>query len=249
MMLKPVLVLLTCSLMLISWSSAQDMGVLTAESVYRTITVDGDISDWEGIPPAVQDTTGDGGIHYDFAAAYLANDLDNLYIRITFSEPQPYGSFYWYMNIAFDTDLNTMTGHQWPVDFGSEFNVQGPQLFDQRCGEWVCIIDEPSSENGWGNFFNINVAPLNDQNVLDIELAIPRDVVYKNMEDGNPGLSNPDETPLFDPEFNDFVVLFETENENFESVEWMPDPDTANAAGIIYTFEDTPADVTLWNLH
>ena len=72
MMLKPVLVLLTCSLMLISWSSAQDMGVLTAESYTGP-------SRWMAISATgreslVQDTTGDGGIHYDFAAAYLAND-------------------------------------------------------------------------------------------------------------------------------------------------------------------------------
>lgn len=227
-----------------------DVGIVTASPVYKTITIDGDMNDWAGIQPAVRDETGDGGFQYDFEAAYLANDRDHFYIRVTFSEPQPYGSFFWYMNIGFDTNLDSTTGHRWLTDFGSEFIIQGTSIFDQRCGDWVCIIDEPGDANGWGTFANAEVAPLNDQNVKDIEISIRRDLVYKDMENGQPGLSNPDETPLFDPELNEFIVVFETEDESFTSAEWMPDPDPdTNQTGVSYIFADAPAEVPAWEIH
>ena len=53
----------------------------TAAAEYRVITVDGDIADWDGIPPLVTDPKGD----YDFSpsedikAVYTANDNNNLY--------------------------------------------------------------------------------------------------------------------------------------------------------------------------
>ncbi|NPU97388.1 MAG: hypothetical protein HPY51_09240 [Candidatus Omnitrophica bacterium] len=229
--------------------SQEYYGIVTAVPVYRTIVVDGDVSDWDGIAPACLDPSGDGGLHYDFAACYLANDRDYFYFRITFTSPQPYGDYFWYLNTGFDTDMDSNTGHRWPAVFGSEFNIQGRQVFDQRCGDWVCTIDPASEENLWGTFAYVDVAPM-EGNVTDVEFAIRRDLVYKNMEDGQPGLSNPDESPLFDPEFNDFILVFETEDETFTSVEWMPDTDpNSNETGIIYTFAPPPADVPGWDLY
>jgi hypothetical protein len=43
-------------------------------SEYRTITIDGDMSDWDGVPVAATDATGDGGSGRDMTAIYLAND-------------------------------------------------------------------------------------------------------------------------------------------------------------------------------
>jgi hypothetical protein len=233
------------------WISAQEsVGVVEAKSVYKKITVDGDIAEWQGVPAACVDKTGDGGAHYDFGAAYLANDKENLYIRLTFAEPQPFGSFYWYMNIAFDTDLDPTTGHRWLTNFGSEFIIQGRQIFDQRCGDWACTVDPQSADNNWGTFAYAEAAPLGEGNVSDVEFSIRRDLVYKNMEDGQPNLSNPDESPLFDPAWDGFTIMFETEDENYQSVEWLPDPDpNTNDIGAIYFFAQPPVDVPFWELY
>lgn len=232
-------------------SAAQEsVGIVDAKAVYKKITVDGNVTDWQGVEPACADKTGDGGVYFDFAAAYLANDKDNLYIRLTFSEPQPYGSFFWYMNVAFDTDLDPATGNHWLTTFGSEFIIQGAQIFDQRCGNWVCTVDPQSADNNWGTFAYAEVVPMEEGDALDIEYSIRRDLVYKNMEDGQPNLSNPDESPLFDPEIGGFVILFETENADYQSVEWMPDPDpTTNEIGVYYFFAQPPAEVNDWELH
>ncbi|HQH70967.1 MAG TPA: hypothetical protein PK360_02695 [bacterium] len=244
-----VLVFVILGLAGIPGLAQDDYGIVTANPVFRTIQVDGDVSDWTGIAPACQDPSGDGGLHYDFAAAYLANDKDYFYFRIEFTSPQPYGDFFWYLNTGFDTDMDSTTGHRWLANFGSEFNIQGRQVFDQRCGDWVCTLDPASEENLWGTFAYAEVAPM-EGNVKDVEFAIRRDLVYKNMEDGQPGLSNPDESPLFDPAYSDFVLVFETEDENYTSAEWMPDPDPAtNDIGIVYTFAQPPADVAGWDLY
>ena len=225
-----------------------DTGVITAKPVYKTITADGNIDDWKGIDPVCTDSADDGGLYYDFAAAYLANDKNNLYIRITFTTPQPYGSYFWYMNTAFNADQDTATGHGWKIPFGSEFNIQGTQVFDQRCGSWVCIDGEPGDDNGWGTFAYATVAPMDSTNVKDIEIALPRNLVYKNLPDGKPGLSNPDETPLFITDT--FTILFETQDENYQSVEFMPNPDPdTQEAGVIYTFAQPPVSVTMWDVY
>ena len=244
-------VLLFAVVLGVSVFAQETQGVITAKSVYRVIQVDGDVKDWDGIPPACIDPTGDGGAHYDFAAAYVANDKNNLYFRITFAETTSYGEYFWYINTAFDTDLDSNTGHKWSIVFGSEFNIQGTKVFDQRSGSWVSLEGESNEENDWGAFAYVPVSPT-DSAILskDVEFAVPRNLVYKNLDNGKPGLSNPDGSPLFDPTTNTFKMVFETEDENYSSVEWMPDPDPdTREAGIIYTFAQAPAPVNAWELY
>ncbi len=250
MIRKSLLGLVLLSLPGVAAVAQESVGLVEAVSTYKTITVDGNVEDWAGIEAACTDATGDGGAYYDFAAAYVANDKDNIYIRLSFSEPQPYGNYFWYMNIAFDTDWDTSTGHGWSVNFGSEFCLQGRQIFDQRCGDWVCTIDPQSADNNWGTFAYASVEPISEENCKDIEISISRDLVYKNMDDGQPGLSNPDESPLFDPAYDNFVILFETEDENYQSAEWMPNPDPAtNDGGVLYFFAAPPAELPAWEMY
>lgn len=231
-------------------SAQESVGIVDAKAVYKVIAVDGNVNDWQGIQPACTDVTGDGGLYYDFKAAYIANDKDYVYIRLTFADPEPFGSFYWYMNIAFDADMDPSTGHRWLSNFGSELIIQGEQIFDQRCGDWACTIDPQSADNNWGTFAFADIEPMDDGTTQDIEISIRRDLVYKDMDDGQPGLSNPDESPLFDPFYGGFIIMFETEDENFQSVEWMPDPDpNTNEIGVYYFFAPTPAAVQDWELH
>jgi len=235
--------LLTCTI-----CAQEEEGFIFVDSVYATITIDGDMSDWADIPVIYEDTIGDGGEHFDFAAAYIANDANNLYIRVTFAEPEPYGEYPWFLNIGFDTDLNPNTGFGWAPGFGAEWVVQGASVFDQRDCEFVCIEGETGPENNWGAFYFVDVAPLEE--TTDFEVAIPRDLTFVNDENGLPGLSNPDGSPLFDPAFDEFVMVFETEDAEFNSVEWMPNPNLVTGeAGIFFTFAETPASVEPWSVH
>ena len=51
---------------------------------FKTITIDGDISDWGNIQPNVSDPEGDAGIYsgLDIIAIYIAQDTNNIYLRI-----------------------------------------------------------------------------------------------------------------------------------------------------------------------
>lgn len=226
---------------------AQDMGFVFPDPVFANITIDGEFGDWEGIEPAAVDPAGDGGAHFDFAAVYLANDNEYMYFRIEFTEPQPYGDFSWFVNTGFDMDLNGSTGFPWGGGTGAEFVVQGASIFDQRDCDWICIEGEASPENNWGAFAYADVAPFDL--TTDVEFAVRRDLQYLNDADGLPGLTNPDGSLLFEAPFEEFIVIFETENEEYNSVEWVPDIDPASGeAGIFYSFaEGVP--VPEWSVH
>lgn len=223
-------------------------GFIFADPEYANITIDGDMSDWDGIDPVYIDSVGDGGEYFDFQAAYMVNDENNLYIRVTFAEPSPYGDFPWFLNIGFNTDWEASTGFGWAPGFGAEFVVQGEVIFDQRDCEFVCTIEPASPDNNWGAFYYVDVAPLDM--TTDFEVAIPRDLRYENDENGQPGLSNPDGSLLFDPFFEEFIVVFETEDLDYAAVEWMPNPGViTNETGIWYGFAEPPATIDSWALY
>jgi len=227
-------------------ATQEEEGFVFADSTYAEITIDGDMSDWSGIDPVYVDSVGDGGVHFDFAAAYIVNDNDNLYIRVTFAEPSPYGDYPWFLNIGFNTDLLASTGFGWAPGFGAEFDVQGASVFDQRDCEFVCTIEPAGPDNNWGAFYFVDVAPF--EMTTDFEVAVPRSLRYENDENGMPGLSNPDGSLLFDDTFEEFIVVFETEDLTFAAVEWMPNPGVTET-GIWYAFADGPVEVDGWVLY
>lgn len=52
--------------------------------VTKTITMDGEISDWEGIEPVIIDPVGDVVVYsgLDISAIYVAQDSNNFYVRV-----------------------------------------------------------------------------------------------------------------------------------------------------------------------
>lgn len=227
-------------------SPQEEDGFVFADSTYAKITIDGDMSDWNGIAPVYIDTIGDGGEYFDFAAAYIVNDNDNLYIRVTFAEPSPYGDYPWFVNIGFNIDLLAATGFGWASGFGAEFDVQGESVFDQRDCEFVCTIEPASPDNNWGAFYFVDVAPF--EMTTDFEVAVPRTLKFENDANGLPGLSNPDGSLLFDTTFDEFIMVFETENLDYAAVEWMPNPGVTDT-GIWYAFADGPVEINKWSLY
>ena len=84
------------------------LGASTFASVFANITVDGDFSDWAGIPAIVTDVSGDGS-PADFLNVYAANDDDWLYLHFTMSGAASLNDAV-QLFIAIDNDSNTATG-------------------------------------------------------------------------------------------------------------------------------------------
>ncbi|HEV7300240.1 MAG TPA: PEP-CTERM sorting domain-containing protein [Tepidisphaeraceae bacterium] len=75
---------------------------------YKTISSDGDFSDWADVP-VYSSTSVNSGVPIDLASVKLANDATNLYILLTFATPvnpqSGAGTF-----IGIDSDNNASTG-------------------------------------------------------------------------------------------------------------------------------------------
>lgn len=83
---------------------------LPAWAVFNNIVIDGDASDWASVPIVVNDPAGDDGGGPDLATVQVANDLSNLFLRITYhsvTNPNvgPVSTF-----LAVDNDNNLATG-------------------------------------------------------------------------------------------------------------------------------------------
>src|SRR5690242_7677187 len=100
---------------------------------YREISVDGDLSDWAGVPVAAIDASGDSSSAVDFGNLYLANDEQFLYLRFTLhagADP-----FTFMSNIFIDTDANSSTGFAAVGGLvGSELLIQSGAGYQQKNG-------------------------------------------------------------------------------------------------------------------
>jgi hypothetical protein len=101
-----------------------------------TIIVDGDPSDWVGIPDLITDPKGDGG-DADIVSIKVANDRDFVYILQKFAS-LPSG----YSFLMLDSDLNLATGCN-AYGVGSEYGI----TFDTSTSENGYIGD--SKDCGW----------------------------------------------------------------------------------------------------
>lgn len=101
---------------------------------YKSIAVDGDFSDWTGVPIVITDDAFDAS-PIDVATVQIANDASNLYVRINYAtpvNPNAGPSIF----LAFDTDSNAATGYdiRGAGILGSEAGFQNDFPFDQRAG-------------------------------------------------------------------------------------------------------------------
>ena len=109
---------------------------VTVAGTFKSITIDGDTSDWAGIAPAYTDEDGvNNPSGVDFQNVYLANDANYLYIRFTLmqpADPVTLGNTY----IWLDNDNNSSTGfHPFgnPL-FGSSVMIIGDQAYQEAGG-------------------------------------------------------------------------------------------------------------------
>ncbi len=97
------------------------------------ITIDGDMSDWAGIPPIYDNPTPGSDGAADFKDIYVYNDANYYYFRVTLWHdiPSANGFFPKYCNLFFDTDNNSGTGYS---AIGSEFLQQSSSFYQERGG-------------------------------------------------------------------------------------------------------------------
>lgn len=131
------------------------------------IVIDGEFDDWAGqVPALITDAPGNGGTGRDVIAVYLANDQNNLYVRIESANADPYdGDEY----SGVDRDNNGATGFNlFGSGIGSELLVAGASLYGQNAGGFNEGAATPASV-AWGPF----VATDNLEYAIALNTTIP----------------------------------------------------------------------------
>jgi len=133
--------------------------------LFTTITIDGDTSDWAGVPVAASDPIDAlPDSNHDFDQLWIANDENNLYVRFTLHAPSGADPFGFSNNYYFDTDANTGTGFP-TFSVGSELLLVGSLKVDQRSGAFNdgSTVTATFASAGSG---------------MDFEFSISRDATY-----------------------------------------------------------------------
>ncbi len=162
---------------------------------YKHITVDGNFSDWAGIPVAytqAPDTT--QSIAY--TNIYVANDENYLYIRFAIStSDDPFTSR---QNIFIDVDNNTLTGYSAGGYVGSEMLVQGGAGYQEKSGNFNA---------GGINGLDWLAAPAGPATEFELRIAL-------NATNAS------DATPVFAGDT--IALVLESETVSFTPTEWVP---------------------------
>ena len=133
------------------------VGARGSTGSFRNIVIDGDFSDWVGVPLAA--TTSSTTSPVSFAAVYIANDNNYLFLRFTLHAPTaPFSDFN--THIFVDTDNNAGTGyHPTGASLGSEFLIESGAGYDERNGTFnagaVMGIDWALQPAGTGADFEL----------------------------------------------------------------------------------------------
>ncbi len=162
---------------------------------------DGVFDDWDAVPVAFTDPTGDHSSSMaDIRDVWLANDEDYLYVRFEVGSLLHQDDAR--LNIYFDIDSDDTTGYS-IRDIGSEFVLQfsGHEGAEQTSGTWQAATFTHSA-------LSYNASPT--AAAVEYELRIRRDVFLPNRG-----------TELFGGP--DFDIVFEGQNSGGSSREWAPD--------------------------
>lgn len=110
-------------------------GAAGAAGTFRTISIDGDFSDWTGVPWAWQGAPPDGN-PVNFSGVQFANDASNLYGHFLLaSNAAPFSDYNTHLFV--DRDDNAQTGYAVTgAAFGSEMMVESGVGYDQRTGSF-----------------------------------------------------------------------------------------------------------------
>ena len=162
---------------------------------YKHITIDGDFSDWAGVPVAYTQPA-DTTLSIAYTNIYVANDENYLYIRFAIAtSDNPFTSF---QNIFLDTDNDTATGYLAQGYVGSEMLIQGGAGYDERNGGF---------NSGTVNGLGWQAAPAAP--AMEFEVSIARNATF-----------NSDASPVFTNQT--IALLLESEDTSYTPQERVP---------------------------
>ena len=168
----------------------------TNAGTYANITIDGNMSDWAGVPLAYTAPVGSSdAIQYE--NVYIANDANNLYIQFTLYSARPNAFANGYDNLFIDTDNNASTGFS-TGGIGSEMLVQ-----------WGGGYQEASGVFNAGTINNLGWSIAGSPDSLNFELAISRNATYAS--DNSLVFAN-----------NTIAILLEGDTTGYSPVEFAP---------------------------
>lgn len=171
-------------------------------ATYKTITIDGDITDWAGVTPILVDPAGDGGANgfgqtVDYREVYIANDDDYLYFRFdleALADPTNYFS-----NYHLNTDGQAGTGYSPPGNpIGAEVTIQNTTAFQVANGAFT----EGSLAAGNSG---VQVAQFGVSGTTGWEYRISLDSLFEYSSAGQPIFSSPT-----------ISLMFESQNASFQ---------------------------------
>lgn len=163
------------ALAVVATAIAMQTSVFAASTWAPGIAVDGAIDDWYGIAPVATDASGDGGSGRDVVALYVANDANNLYVRI---ESANVLAFSGNDLVGIDGDTTNSTGFNlFAAGLGSDLLVSGASMYGETTSNFNNGAATPSSVAAfypWQPASNIEIAiPLNTTIPGDITQAFP----------------------------------------------------------------------------
>ena len=105
-------------------------GTISNEVSDGSISLDGNLSDWSGVPSLGRETGSmtQAAAEVDFIEGWLAHDTNNLYIAYLNDGDINTGTW-WPWQVYLDTDGNNASGYQVNGALGAEFMLQGSGLF------------------------------------------------------------------------------------------------------------------------
>ena len=164
------------------YRNAAHTSVQVAPTTFITITIDGDMSDWAGIPPVYDNPTPGVDGAADFKDIYMYSDANYYYFRVTLWHdiPAANGFFPKYVNMFFDTDNNSGTGY--PA-IGSDFLEQSGYFYQQRINTSVLGGDGQVLVNMAAGYF-IQPAVRETSFPADFEFRLPRNAQFSAASGG-----------------------------------------------------------------
>ncbi|HKS37739.1 MAG TPA: hypothetical protein VJW76_11155 [Verrucomicrobiae bacterium] len=203
----------TPRLLAFGFALASTFALNVAAGDFKRITIDGSFHDWAGIQPVLADPS-DTTTSIDYAAVYVANDDDFLFLRVALHAPgDPFTAR---ENIFIDADNDLATGFS-VSGIGSEMLIQSGIGYEERAGTF----------NDGFNFNELGWAAAPSVTTTNFEFRISRHAAYTSSPPG----------PVF---MGDTIVfVLEAETPSFASVEFAPD-----SGGQTYTFASAPSPAT-----
>jgi hypothetical protein len=155
-----------------------------------SIVIDGNMSDWQGVPRLLNDTIGDPGLGLDIDGAYVTNDAEFIYFRVDYVNSSGFQMLWSNVTVRNNEGELFVVMAWWTTGSNGVFVGEGVSL-TETCASSVLVVDYfnadyvAMSEDGKSIEFKIRLADVNASSYLDGVFweSIPAGVVVDKAPD------------------------------------------------------------------